>query len=338
MSKIITLAIDADILIYKTALASQQDGFRVVHSSFTETVTSMLAAKRLCKSKGLTITDVTLEPTKVLKKDYLKSAVYILHKMTNNIKYGVTTEIKKISKTPFKLNVIMCVGGPTNFRKDIPLFDKYKDRKDERPLALSEIKELIMTLYPFDLSDGVEADDRVSMYGFKGRKDMSYIAVTEDKDAKQTPMWLYIPRKSQLLNCEGFGEYALQVKQSVHQTTQKVKRTYKMEGHGRRWFYYQVVCGDPVDTYNPFSTPKVSDLKFYNIFKDLKTDKECWEKVFELFHARYGNLKSYTDWTGKKQKGGAVEILQNYVDVVHMQRFTDDRLNVREILSKYGII
>lgn len=336
VNKEITLAIDGDILVYRTALAIQQDGYKLEIDGGTHLFTSMLAVKKFLKSKNIALSSVNPIPAKVLKNKYESSAIYMLQKMTNNIKAGVKTQINALGIFNFNLNVLMCIGGPENFRRDIPLFDKYKDRKEEKPIALEFVRELLAKLYSHDISQGVEADDRVSMFGFKGCKDMSFIAVSEDKDSKQTPMWLYIPRKNKLLLCKGFGEYELIVKETIKDG--KKKRTYKLEGHGRRWLYYQIVCGDPVDTYNPFKVPKYSDFKFYNIFKDIDNDKDCWSKIYQLFYERYGNTTEYEDWKGIKHKGGVLEILQNYVDVVHMQRWENDRLDVKAILSSYGII
>lgn len=337
-TKIITLAIDGDILVYRAALAAQQEGFNIVlEDGTTIGCTSMMSVKRRLKELQLEAEKVTIVESVVLKNNHPKLIKDSINFYVSTIIKNVSTEVKKIYKKPFKIYVKMCVGGPTNFRKDIPLFRKYKDRKDERPLALKEAAQIIQEIFECDVSVGIEADDRVSMFGYSGHKDMSVIAVTEDKDAKQTPMWLFIPRKKQLLNCEGFGYIELVTKTSVNKNTGVTKKTYKIEGKGRFFLYYQIVCGDVVDTYNPF-TPRITELKFYNLFKDFKTDKECWSKIFQLFVDRYGHLEEYEDWTGEKHKGGAIEILQNYVDIAHMQRWDNDRLEVRKLLTKYELI
>ena len=102
------------------------------------------------------------------------------------------------------------------------------------------------------------------------------------------------------------------------------------------WFYYQVVCGDKVDTYHPFSKI-ISDKAFYNMFKHIKTDEEAWKLVVELFVKNYGKITSYEDWTGTTHEGTWVDILQTYVDVVHMQRWENDRIDVNKVLSLYKI-
>ena len=333
MTKNITLAIDGDILVYKSALASQQVGYNITLKSGTiYPCTSYMVLKRKLKELNLSEEEVTIEEAPVLKNNYLTYCENSIQFMVSTIVKDVRVEIRKVLKEPFKISIKMCIGGPTNFRKDLPLFHKYKDRKGDKPLALKDAAELMQKLYECDVSDGIEADDRVSMFGYSGYKDMSVIAVTEDKDAKQTPMWLFIPRKKELLDCGGFGEIQLN-----HTVNPKGTKKYKLEGKGRFWLYYQVVSGDPVDTYCPFA-PRVTELKFYNMFKHCQTDEECWSLIYGLFKKHYGHLDSYTDWTGKKQKGGAVEILQNYVDVAHMQRWDNDRLDVHKLLTNYKLI
>lgn len=226
------------------------------------------------------------------------------------------------------------MGGKTNFRNDIPLFEKYKAREGAfRPACLKEVRTLLEEIYQVEYSVDCEADDLISMYQYKGWKTKKKIVVVAvDKDAKQTPGWLYNPDSELLKDCSGFGEIWLK---------DKANGTKKLDGFGRMFFYYQVLCGDPVDEYNPFPKgSRVTDLKFYNMFKDFTTDndKECWEQVASLYKQNYGLLKEYTDWSGKVHKGTWVNILQNYVDVVHMRRWKDDRINVKDVLSKYGII
>lgn len=222
--------------------------------------------------------------------------------------------------------------GPTNFRNRLHLFGKYKDRTGKKPAKLKEVRKIIETLFRCIVSHDCEADDLIAMYQFKGHKDKSYIVATEDKDAKQTPGYIFNPRTEEIRCCNGFGEVKLIIKLSASN-----KKTYKIDGFGRAFFYYQLVVGDPVDTYHPF--PKVmSPYKFYNEFNGIDNDKDAWTYVANLYKSHYGDITEWVDWQGETVKGTWVDILQVYTDVVHMMRYENDRLDVKSILKKFEVI
>ena len=257
----------------------------------------------------------------------------ILHKNWETI--ARSTALNKIKKWKRLVNaskVIVAMGGPTNFRDRLPLFQKYKDRvNSKKPEKLKEVRILLSELFTCIFSDDCEADDLIATYQYLGHKDKSYIVCTEDKDAKQTPGYIFNPRTEEIRCCNGFGAVELITKVSARGT-----KTYKIDGQGRSFLYYQLVCGDAVDTYHPF--PKVvSALRFYNEFKDIDNDKDAWTYVASHYKSHYGDLKSWTDWTGTENKGTWIDILQAYVNVVHMFRKPKDFLDVRKILKQYDI-
>lgn len=146
------------------------------------------------------------------------------------------------------------------------------------------------------------------------------------------PGFLFNPRSLEVRDCSGFGRIELITKVSAKGT-----KTYKLDGEGRFWFYYQLICGDKVDTYHPF--PKsISDKKFYDKFCNVKDDKEAWTLVAEMYKEHYGDATEYQDWTGTTHKGTWIDILQTYVDVVHMQRWEHDRILVHEVLDKFDLL
>lgn len=233
--------------------------------------------------------------------------------------------------------VILAFGSPTNFRDRLALFQKYKGNRDpsRKPLLLSQIKDLLKSLYYCEMPLDAEADDIISMYQFKGSKQPgTYVICTEDKDAKQTPGFMFNPKTKELRNCTGFGEIRLITKLST-----SGHKTYKIDGEGRSFFYYQVCIGDTVDNYKPF--PKVlTPYKFYNEFKEIKTDKDAWIYVTSLYKNFYKDITEWVDWEGTVHKGTWVDVLQTYVDVVHMIRWfkpETDRINVRQVLTKFNI-
>lgn len=166
------------------------------------------------------------------------------------------------------------------------------------------------------------------------KKPGSYVICTEDKDAKQTPGFMFNPKTKEVRDCTGFGEIRLKTK-----ITASGNKSYKIDGEGRCFFYYQICVGDPVDNYKPFSRV-MTPYKFYNEFKEIKSDKEAWEYVVSKYKEQYIDIKEWTTWDGQIIQGTWVDILQTYVDVVHMIRWfspTIDRIDVKQVLKKFNI-
>lgn len=244
----------------------------------------------------------------------------------------------KLRKLAGATSILIAIGGDTNFRTELNLlYSCYKDRADSyRPPVLREVRGIVKRVFDYVESNYEEADDLISRYQYLGRKDGSYIVVTEDKDAKQTPGYVLNPRSLEIKDCSGFGEIQLEKKSRVNSKGVTVN-SYKLHGQGRIWFYYQLVCGDPVDTYHPF--PKnITDKMFYEMFEDVKTDAEAWTKVVELYKKYHGDVQEYERWDGKIIKGTWIDILQTYIDVVHMRRWDGDRIDARQVLKLYGLL
>lgn len=148
-----------------------------------------------------------------------------------------------------------------------------------------------------------------------GYKDRSFIVCTEDKDAKQTPGYTFNPKTKEIRCCTGFGKTELITKISTSGS-----KSYKIDGFGRSFFYYQLVCGDPVDTYTPFK-PAKTPFKFHREFDGIDNDKDAWQYVVNEYRNYFGDSKEHVAWDDTVLTGGWLQILQIYVDVVHMQRW-----------------
>lgn len=274
------------------------------------------------ESIGLSIDDYVVTKEKVVHKNW----EYIARKVA----------IKKVQEWKNAVGATTCIiaMGTSNFRDRLPLlYNKYKDRDSSRkPLKLKEVRGIITELYRCESIPDLEADDIISMYQYKGHKDKSYIVCTEDKDADQTPGYKFNPRTGEIKCCNGFGALELIVKE-----TASGSKTYKVKGHGRAFFYFQLITGDPVDTYTPFK-PARTHYKFYKEFKDVDNDKDAWQYVVNEYKMYFGDITEYTAWDGTIIKGTWLDILQVYVDVVHMQRWENDRVLVKPVLDKLGVI
>ena len=298
----------------------EEDG-TVTKSSKTKTVITKLLAKNL-KSNPSYKGNLTSE--KVLDPDWEKTA--------KNVIIGKVNKLKRLAGCT---DVLIVIGGPTNFRTRLPLlYSCYKDRKDNyRPPNLKEVRELIITLFPYQVSDDCEADDLIGHYQYLGRNDQSYIVVTEDKDAVQTPGFILNPRTEEITDCNGFGELDL-----ITKVSSSGSKAYKVKGRGRKFLYYQLIHGDPVvDTYRPFEKG-YSDLKTHRLLKDCENDRDCWEVIVTTYKLHFGDISEWITWDGLVVKGSWVDILQVYCDVAFMQRWEGDRLDVCKVLTKYDLL
>lgn len=329
MSKKRTVVIDGDWLAFVGACMTHITHYIAVNKENNQEIVIETTEKSFTKSLEKLGLDVSSEDISIIKE---KRLIPNWQATAKGVMLGKANKIKREVSAQ---HILIAIGGKTNFRDRLPLlYSSYKDRVGSyRPPNLKEVRELLKSLLPYEESIDMEADDIISMYQFKGRTDQSYIVCTEDKDAKQTPGFLYNPRKMEIRDCNGFGKLIPIIK--VSETSGK--ETFKLDGYGRLWFYYQIICGDAVDTYHPFPK-KVSDKAFYNIFKDIDNDKDAWTVITDWYKKNYDNIEEYTDWSGTVHKGKWIDILQTYVNVVHMLRFENDYLDIREILKHYDLL
>lgn len=297
----------------------EEDG-TVTKSSKTKTVITKLLAKNLKSNpeyKG------NLSSEKVLDPNWEQTA--------KNVIIGKVNKLKRLADCT---DVLIVIGGPTNFRTRLPLlYSCYKDRKDNyRPPNLKGVRDLLITLYPYQFSDDCEADDLIGHYQYLGRNDMSYIVVTEDKDAVQTPGFILNPRTEEIIDCNGFGELNL-----ITKVSSSGSNSYKVKGRGRKFLYYQLIHGDPVvDSYRPFEKG-YSDLKTHRLLENCNDDKACWEVIVDTYKLHFGNITEWTTWDGLVIQGTWIDILQVYFDVAFMQRWEGDRPLVKDILKSLDI-
>jgi hypothetical protein len=248
------------------------------------------------------------------------------------------------------------IGGTDNFRDKIPLpmshtvtvgkwagtatlGGAYKGKREDtlRPVQLKELRSYMISELAAGVINGMEVDDKQSMRAYEGFKsETRIIQVTEDKDALACSGWLFNPAKmTKPVFIQGFGE--------LHKDGKGIK------GTGRKWLYFQALYGDKVDCYHPSDLYKIQmdkdgksvtfgEVAAYNILKDATNDKEALTALYNQYKSWYPEPVVYMDHAGILQKKDAIEIAQMYFDCAHMRRWEDDRIDVRALLDKLGII
>ena len=211
-----TLLIDADIVAYKFAAAGQ-----------------------------VAVRFDTDEPTIVC--DSLES-------ICDEVDVYIYELMEKLEAT----NYIVCLSSPTkdNFRKLI--YPEYKANRTDlaRPVMLGQVREHLELNHPFAIYPKLEADDVMGIFSthpslLKGKK----IIVSEDKDMKTIPGWLFNPRQydKPIFIDEYFADY---------------------------WHLYQTLVGDTTDNYK--GCPGIGPIK-----AEKALNEDCsWATVVSLYEAK----------------------------------------------------
>jgi hypothetical protein len=343
-----TICIDGDWLIYSIACTAEELYIEAALKTDPTNIIEYSGITQLKNEIGADFKTVRqfyeIKDCKRLKEDFCESLT--------KCQFSVNARLKKILKLTSSTDYVIALGGPTNFRTEISLPVKYKASRDDvqRPLLLSALREWLLATKNCVVSDNEEADDIVSKYQYLGSlkhpDGSQYLASTVDKDSRGTAGKVYHPLTETILDISGLGFLRLDVKISAAN-----KKTYSVYGEGRKWLYYQIVMGDPVDDYNPLDllkkcagrsnlsgSPSISPLRFFNLFKDCATDKECWSVIVTLYKLWYGDLQWWLDWRDQRVEGTWVDLLQMYVDVAFMRRWDNDRLDVITLLKKYNLL
>lgn len=247
------------------------------------------------------------------------------------------TKIKEVNKLLGVTSYKCYTGKGDVFRHEIATLLPYKGQREDmlKPLLIDRMKQYTVDAHNGEIVTGIEADDAVATAVYEGylawksggRKDEDrVIGVAVDKDSYGCTGWWFNPAKDKEPRLvEGFGKLELNEKGEV-------------KGFGRMWLYLQIAAGDPTDNYksNAFSKVSYAIKGAYNDLRDCKTDKEAWAKLVEIFKRLYPE-KITVD--GCK---GAVEIdwlhvMQEMTDMAHMRRWKDDRIVVKDVLTKLGV-
>ena len=322
MTKFDLLVIDADIIAYRSSIAVEKRFIIATHALEVGCGRwdNRTQYKEWLSANGAL--DIYKEAVIEDKQELESSALSFM-------KFAIRNTIDKMQLRLNAKDVVCLLGGKGNFRECLLLPQKYKGNRDgtAKPLLLQSAREYIIENYNTEVVSGMEADDRLAMYQYKGHKDGSIVVSTLDKDARATAGWLYNHVNDELMRIpNGVGKLDL--------------TDGKLTGIGRKWLYAQMVMGDTADGYKPsfLCKAKFGDTATYKLLNECKDDRECWQAIAKQYFTWYGELTHWADWTGKVHEGNWIDLLQVYADACHMLRWESDRLNVREALKRFNII
>lgn len=340
------LVFDADSIAYKAAAANEE---RTISTQHIEKGVIEHWDNRTAFRKYLSTTSHTEDMYTIADEQEARHSSYGKSLIREMIKgYHNRTGVSKGE---------IYIGGEGNFRDSIPLpmthiatcgkwagkskiGGAYKENRDDtiRPIQLKELRAYMISELGAVVINGMEVDDKQAMRSYEGHLSKTrIITTTEDKDALACSGWLWNPAKmgNTPIYIHGFGE--------LHKEGKGVK------GTGRKWLYYQALYGDSVDNYHGCDLWKIEqdkqgksvtfgEMAAFNILEKATNDKEALTASYAQYKLWYPETVVYMDHTGIMQSRDAVDIMQMYFDCAHMRRFEDDVLDVRDILSRLGVI
>ena len=151
----------------------------------------------------------------------------------------IDSAISKLQEDLGTEKVIVCLSCPTAENWRLEILPTYKGKRDysKRPFHLAGIKDYMESNWPSYRRPTLEADDIMGILStdpsiVPGKK----VIVSEDKDMKTVPGWLFNPAKD-------------------------TKPRLITEESADHWHLYQTICGDTVDCYDgcPGAGPAAAD-------------------------------------------------------------------------------
>jgi len=312
------VCIDGDILAYRAAAACEKRSIVVTHrgSGREKEFDTRTEFKKSLEGSKWTILDFD-----VVDKQEAENPVFAKH--------SVKTTINSICEACGTDNYHIVMSGKGNFRLDLPLPTRYKSNRSgmTKPLLLPDVRDYLVQHHAAEVTEGVEADDVLCEYAYTGFKEGRIIVQSSiDKDALSNMGYVYDWTKMEKpIYISGIGNLEESVK--------------KVTGTGRKWFAFQQIVGDVADGFKPTELCgiKYGEKSAYKLLNDLKTDKEIWQAVYNQYKVWYPEPVTYKAWDGTEYTKDAAELLQLYTDCCHMRRWKNDRVVVKDVLTKLKI-
>lgn len=348
-----TAVVDMDSVSYHVAAAAETPSIIVTHkeAGWSEEFKNRTVFKgRAKKNIGGWLADQNetreaneLEPFAV--EDFEIVDHYVAEPVENAL-YSVKQKIKSIKERCKELvraeEFILLMGEGDSHRSSLKLPRKYKSNRDDlhRPILLKGVRDYCHKHQGTRIVTGIEADDALCMYGYKGWQDwkktgkFSYCQVTEDKDSMQTNGLIINPRKKDTkwiydepFLIDGLGSLYRNEKGDV-------------KGSGFAWLMYQTF-GDKCDGYDcTYLTNKrygFADVSRYETLKDCITPTEYLQTVLDKYTELFGDRVQYEAWDGTEMDIPIVEYIEMHFCCCYMLRNRCDTTTFKGLCRKYGV-
>lgn len=312
-------AVDMDMVCFRVAAAAEERSILAIHKTSGNELEmdNRTALKEFLSATGGDYNEYEIKD--VQKAEMSSTALASVKNTANAMKRAAGAKKAELY-----------IGGKDNFRDQLLLPKQYKANRADalRPLLLAEAREYAIKHLGAIVIDGMEADDMLAVRAWDGAKSKKrIIAVTNDKDQMGCTGWMFNPDKMEKpFFIAGLGKLYKDAKG-------------KIRGFGRKWLYYQMIFGDPVDHYKPceLSGNKFGEVSAFNLLHPCTTDQECLQAVYNLYHKWHPEGAKYTAWNGVEQDIDTVAYMQLYFDVARMRRWENDQVDINELLDTFKV-
>lgn len=182
--------------------------------------------------------------------------------------YSLYNMIKTIK---LRLGISECIvfltsSDKSNYRYEIAKRVPYKSKRPPKPHYYTLMRTYLEKRHKAQVIYGREADDAIVTKLCSGD---NYISASIDKDLRQGPGIHYDIVDNRKIVISDPGDLTLS------------SNRLSLKGGGYRWFYAQMLLGDPID-----SIPGVNGygpVRTLEVLKDLQSEEDCICKVYSIY-------------------------------------------------------
>lgn len=352
-----TVVIDVDGIIFRVAAVAEQRTIKAINKSTMEvellkTRTELYGRSKTKIGSGSWLANRNIEREVAGLEPYTKEDWDVEDVVTTTIsldraKSYVTSYIDSIVKHCGCIKKLLLIGGDTNFRDDLKLPSKYKGNRDDtlKPTYLKELRDWMLPQDDVEVSDGIEADDVLSIYMTKGYRDyiktgvFSYIGGTNDKDSRHTSGLLFDWTKE---NNEFIRPYFLLIPDSSKDIGEVYLNKNGVKFYGLKGLAYQLCVSDDSDNYScykffDFKRGTYGNTQFYKDFATLETAQEILEQIKTHYKTLFPNGVKYTSWCGEEMDLSWQEWLELQFKCAYMRRNYNDTMTAEKLFKNFGV-
>ena len=263
------------------------------------------------------------------------------------IKSSLKAELEYLGITKY----LPLISGSNNFRDSLVLPKPYKfNRKNTiRPVLLKEAREYVIKYHNGQIINGMETDDAVCQYGYKGYQDFlktgkfSYIIVSQDKDSYSTSSLIFNNHKDS-------GKYKHPIPHLVQSGVGDLFMTGTkgddVKGYGVKWLAYQTLMGDwgtdGYGSYQYFNHLTFGEKSAYVLLKPCKTEQECLQAVVNKYKEWFPEPFTFEQ---KDVDGNVLGVIQSdwlsFANTVflaaYMKRINNDSTTFEKLLKHFKV-
>lgn len=232
---------------------------------------------------------------------------------------------------------LLCIGGKENYRYDYAHILPYKGTRKDKPILFYEVKEAICKKYKrkIELTDGEEAEDRVSQYGWQ-----NYLE--HNKTGKWKYLLSYVDKDLQMI-ISPYVNYDKK-EDGVFEVT-----PFEAGKH----FCAQLLAGDKStdniqglpnfteEIQEKYETGKTRGIGLATAIKYLDpcdNIKDMYQRVVDAYMSYYGTEPfEFESFRGEKMQRTWLDMLQENAVLLYLRRTPNEIINMQEVLDRVGV-